>query len=147
MQVVWTHYGKQSGIWHVMKKRLEMTLHIFTGKLSRWCGISLLKKTQMPHNSFILCSSFWKSDSLFSVISLGENKVEKLIQNSRISLNSITHSRLIRTYPAGTRTDSSNYNPVPMWNSGCQIGKIYSITENNFSFSSWIDWLQCIIDP
>uniref|UniRef100_A0AAX7SUG4 Phosphoinositide phospholipase C n=1 Tax=Astatotilapia calliptera TaxID=8154 RepID=A0AAX7SUG4_ASTCA len=24
-------------------------------------------------------------------------------------------------YPAGSRTDSSNYNPVPMWNVGCQI--------------------------
>uniref|UniRef100_A0AAY5EKY8 Phosphoinositide phospholipase C n=1 Tax=Electrophorus electricus TaxID=8005 RepID=A0AAY5EKY8_ELEEL len=28
---------------------------------------------------------------------------------------------LSRIYPAGSRTDSSNYNPVQMWNSGCQI--------------------------
>uniref|UniRef100_A0A6Q2XVU5 Phosphoinositide phospholipase C n=1 Tax=Esox lucius TaxID=8010 RepID=A0A6Q2XVU5_ESOLU len=28
---------------------------------------------------------------------------------------------LSRIYPAGSRTDSSNYNPVPMWNTGCQI--------------------------
>lgn len=27
-----------------------------------------------------------------------------------------------RIYPAGSRTDSSNYNPVPLWNAGCQIG-------------------------
>uniref|UniRef100_A0A8C4I963 Phosphoinositide phospholipase C n=1 Tax=Dicentrarchus labrax TaxID=13489 RepID=A0A8C4I963_DICLA len=26
-----------------------------------------------------------------------------------------------RIYPAGIRTDSSNYNPVPLWNAGCQI--------------------------
>uniref|UniRef100_A0A671SG66 Phosphoinositide phospholipase C n=1 Tax=Sinocyclocheilus anshuiensis TaxID=1608454 RepID=A0A671SG66_9TELE len=26
-----------------------------------------------------------------------------------------------RIYPAGSRTDSSNYNPVPLWNAGCQI--------------------------
>lgn len=31
--------------------------------------------------------------------------------------------KLSRIYPAGSRTDSSNYNPVPMWNAGCQIGK------------------------
>ncbi len=30
--------------------------------------------------------------------------------------------KLSRIYPAGSRTDSSNYNPVPLWNAGCQIG-------------------------
>ncbi|CDQ94369.1 unnamed protein product [Oncorhynchus mykiss] len=40
--------------------------------------------------------------------------------------NSYIHhnvDKLSRIYPAGTRTDSSNYNPVPLWNAGCQIGK------------------------
>ncbi|BFZ04244.1 hypothetical protein BsWGS_07283 [Bradybaena similaris] len=60
-------------------------------------------------------------DLFFNVISLGENKVEKLIQSDPTGLNAITHHRLIRTYPAGSRTDSSNYNPVPMWNHGCQV--------------------------
>lgn len=31
-------------------------------------------------------------------------------------------NKLNRVYPAGSRTDSSNYNPVPLWNAGCQIG-------------------------
>ena len=31
--------------------------------------------------------------------------------------------QMSRTYPAGSRVNSSNYNPVPMWNSGCQIGE------------------------
>ncbi|KAK7099384.1 1-phosphatidylinositol 4,5-bisphosphate phosphodiesterase delta-1-like isoform X2 [Littorina saxatilis] len=57
----------------------------------------------------------------FLVYSLGENKVEKLMGTSAMGLNVVTHSKLIRTYPAGTRTDSSNYNPVPMWNHGCQV--------------------------
>ena len=30
--------------------------------------------------------------------------------------------QLSRIYPAGRRVDSSNYNPVPLWNMGCQIG-------------------------
>eukprot|EP00064_Thunnus_orientalis_P025467 superscaffoldBa00012942_g25840 len=29
--------------------------------------------------------------------------------------------KLSRIYPKGTRTNSSNYNPVPLWNAGCQI--------------------------
>lgn len=33
--------------------------------------------------------------------------------------------KLSRVYPAGSRTDSSNYNPVPLWNAGCQIGTDY----------------------
>lgn len=31
-------------------------------------------------------------------------------------------NHLSRIYPAGRRTDSSNYSPVEMWNGGCQIG-------------------------
>lgn len=31
-------------------------------------------------------------------------------------------NHLSRIYPAGWRTDSSNYSPVEMWNGGCQIG-------------------------
>lgn len=34
--------------------------------------------------------------------------------------------KLSRIYPAGSRTDSSNYNPVPMWNVGCQIGTVHA---------------------
>lgn len=32
--------------------------------------------------------------------------------------------KLSRIYPAGTRTDSSNYNPVALWNAGCQMGNL-----------------------
>nr|KAG5702905.1 hypothetical protein BaRGS_034678 [Batillaria attramentaria] len=57
----------------------------------------------------------------FVVFSLGESKVEKVMSTNALGLNIVTHTKLIRTYPAGTRTDSSNYNPVPAWNHGCQI--------------------------
>lgn len=39
--------------------------------------------------------------------------------NSLVRHN-VTH--LSRIYPAGWRTDSSNYSPMEMWNGGCQIG-------------------------
>lgn len=35
--------------------------------------------------------------------------------------------KLSRIYPGGFRTDSSNYNPVPMWNVGCQIGTVSAL--------------------
>lgn len=32
--------------------------------------------------------------------------------------------KLSRVYPSGAvRTNSSNFDPVPLWNAGCQIGK------------------------
>jgi len=32
-----------------------------------------------------------------------------------------TERQLVRTYPAGSRIDSSNYNPIPMWNAGIHM--------------------------
>ena len=32
-----------------------------------------------------------------------------------------TERQLVRTYPSGLRTDSSNYDPLPMWNHGIQM--------------------------
>ena len=32
-----------------------------------------------------------------------------------------TERQLVRTYPKGVRFDSSNYNPLPMWNCGMQM--------------------------
>lgn len=56
-------------------------------------------------------------------VSLGENKALKLIDNDRDGVIKLNQHMLVRTYPAGSRTDSSNYNPVPMWNAGCQVGE------------------------
>ena len=36
--------------------------------------------------------------------------------------------QLSRIYPAGSRVNSSNYDPVNMWNCGCQIG-VYGVNE------------------
>lgn len=53
--------------------------------------------------------------------SFTEGKAWKLAQES--GTNFIHHNirHFSRIYPAGWRTDSSNYNPVDMWNVGCQI--------------------------
>ncbi|KAL7976451.1 hypothetical protein Chor_008400 [Crotalus horridus] len=53
--------------------------------------------------------------------SFSEGRLLKLAQESGIDLIHHNVQHLSRIYPAGWRTDSSNYNPVEMWNIGCQI--------------------------
>ena len=67
---------------------------------------------------------FFSGDINFNVVSLAEKKIGKLLDTESDGVARYTRSTLIRTYPAGTRTDSSNYNPVPMWCGGCQVGRI-----------------------
>ncbi|XP_060600026.1 1-phosphatidylinositol 4,5-bisphosphate phosphodiesterase eta-2-like isoform X4 [Ruditapes philippinarum] len=57
----------------------------------------------------------------FTVVSLVEKKISKLLDSEIDAVSRYTRSVLIRTYPDGTRTNSSNYNPVPMWCGGCQV--------------------------
>ncbi|KAG8443531.1 hypothetical protein GDO86_012076, partial [Hymenochirus boettgeri] len=53
--------------------------------------------------------------------SLVEGKAQKLGQESGVKFIKHNTRQLIRIYPDGIRTDSSNYSPVQMWNVGCQI--------------------------
>lgn len=55
--------------------------------------------------------------------SLGENKMLKLTKPGfqARDLATYAHKHLVRVYPAGSRTASSNYDPTPAWNAGCQI--------------------------
>ncbi|CAC5426378.1 PLCD [Mytilus coruscus] len=81
----------------------------------------------------------WKLSSKFSAIvgmkavsykgieetlPTGENKMLKIIEHDPEGLNKLTQELFVRTYPAGSSTDSSNYNLTPMWNVGCQVGEI-----------------------
>lgn len=54
--------------------------------------------------------------------SFPETKAEKLICQQENKFFIKYHQvQFSRVYPKGQRIDSSNYNPVPMWNSGCQM--------------------------
>ncbi|XP_037072934.1 LOW QUALITY PROTEIN: 1-phosphatidylinositol 4,5-bisphosphate phosphodiesterase gamma-1-like, partial [Pollicipes pollicipes] len=54
--------------------------------------------------------------------SFPETKVEKWVQPAQVKFF-LWYNRLqlSRVYPKGQRIDSSNYNPVPMWNAGSQM--------------------------
>eukprot|EP00903_Cladosiphon_okamuranus_P007222 g7010.t1 len=51
----------------------------------------------------------------------GEQKTEKLLKKSPEDWVLYNTRNMSRIYPAGSRVDSSNYDPVPSWNVGCQI--------------------------
>nr|CAB3264932.1 1-phosphatidylinositol 4,5-bisphosphate phosphodiesterase zeta-1 [Phallusia mammillata] len=53
--------------------------------------------------------------------SFSETKAFKLVKTNLNEAIEYHKYHLSRTYPAGIRTDSSNYDPQPMWNAGFQI--------------------------
>ena len=59
----------------------------------------------------------------YEMSSFGENKTKKFIKEKSSDFIEYNKRQLSRIYPAGSRVDSSNYNPFMAWSSGCQIGK------------------------
>ncbi|XP_078392571.1 1-phosphatidylinositol 4,5-bisphosphate phosphodiesterase delta-1a isoform X1 [Cetorhinus maximus] len=57
----------------------------------------------------------------YEMSSFVENKFNKLAQETAKPFIHLNTRQLSRIYPAGLRTDSSNYSPLDMWNAGCQI--------------------------
>ena len=62
------------------------------------------------------------SGTFVNMSSFNESKTLKLIEVDG-GCHYIQHNayQLSRVYPAGIRYDSSNYDPIPMWNAGCQV--------------------------
>ncbi|KAK1807005.1 hypothetical protein P4O66_004836, partial [Electrophorus voltai] len=63
-----------------------------------------------------------EKQAFYEMASFKESKAKQLAEHSGAEFVHHNIDKLSRIYPAGSRTDSSNYNPVQMWNSGCQIG-------------------------
>ncbi|XP_058486582.1 1-phosphatidylinositol 4,5-bisphosphate phosphodiesterase delta-1a isoform X2 [Solea solea] len=61
------------------------------------------------------------NQAFYEMSSFKESKAFNLADTSANAFMHHNMDKLSRIYPAGSRTDSSNYNPVPMWNVGCQI--------------------------
>ena len=55
--------------------------------------------------------------------SYSEKKALKLVEEEPTDFVRHATHQLCRIYPAGTRTDSSNYTPMDMWNVGAQLGQ------------------------
>uniref|UniRef100_A0A672HD11 Phosphoinositide phospholipase C n=1 Tax=Salarias fasciatus TaxID=181472 RepID=A0A672HD11_SALFA len=61
------------------------------------------------------------NQDFYEMSSFKESKAFSLADTSATAFIHHNMDKLSRIYPAGSRTNSSNYNPVPMWNVGCQI--------------------------
>ncbi|XP_038074700.1 1-phosphatidylinositol 4,5-bisphosphate phosphodiesterase eta-2-like isoform X2 [Patiria miniata] len=61
--------------------------------------------------------------------SLGEMRASNLVATKAPDFAQFTASHLCRVYPSAYRIDSSNYNPQPMWNCGCQLVALNYQTE------------------
>jgi phosphatidylinositol phospholipase C, delta len=71
------------------------------------------------------------------IVSINESKVAELFGSGKVDVLQRYNSRnLTRVYPKGTRVDSSNYNPMVAWASGCQI------TALNFQTADLGMWLN-----
>uniref|UniRef100_A0A1X7VUT6 Phosphoinositide phospholipase C n=1 Tax=Amphimedon queenslandica TaxID=400682 RepID=A0A1X7VUT6_AMPQE len=57
----------------------------------------------------------------FHMSSFGESSAFKSSEESGAHFLEYNKKHLSRTYPSGRRVDSSNYEPINMWNAGCQI--------------------------
>ena len=62
-------------------------------------------------------------DDCKQMSSFGESKADDLADDHPKEFVKHNQFQLSRIYPAGRRTDSSNYNPCKFWNTGCQIGR------------------------
>uniref|UniRef100_A0A915IXH7 Phosphoinositide phospholipase C n=1 Tax=Romanomermis culicivorax TaxID=13658 RepID=A0A915IXH7_ROMCU len=59
--------------------------------------------------------------SCYQVASLNETAAKKLCRKQPLKLIAYTRDHVVRTYPAGMRIDSSNFNPFMFWTFGLQM--------------------------
>lgn len=76
--------------------------------------------------------------SIFEMCSIDELKVLKHARSPPLakSIIGFNKNQCCRTYPKGSRFDSSNYSPIPAWILGCQMVAL------NFQYSSECMWIN-----
>lgn len=66
----------------------------------------------------------------YQVPSLNEYTAKKLCRKTPLAVIAFTESQLMRSYPAGMRIDSSNFNPITFWAFGLQMAAINYQTDD-----------------
>ena len=79
----------------------------------------LAEKISMKLTDFLISAGCGK---FYEMCSLPEARVENYSNKKHAEkLLQFNRHQLCRVYPQGTRINSSNYDPVPLWNNGCQM--------------------------
>ncbi|KAM9842970.1 1-phosphatidylinositol 4,5-bisphosphate phosphodiesterase beta-2 [Aulostomus maculatus] len=72
-------------------------------------------------NKFVSFDNARKKNKSYIISSFVETKGETMIAKTAVEFVEYNKRQMSRIYPKGTRVDSSNYNPQPFWNVGCQM--------------------------
>uniref|UniRef100_A0A6J0SML8 Phosphoinositide phospholipase C n=1 Tax=Pogona vitticeps TaxID=103695 RepID=A0A6J0SML8_9SAUR len=59
--------------------------------------------------------------SMGNVLSFSETRAHQVVQQKAEQFMNYNQKQLTRIYPSAYRIDSSNFNPLPYWNVGCQL--------------------------
>ncbi|CAJ0928499.1 unnamed protein product [Ranitomeya imitator] len=73
--------------------------------------------------------TFNKYRSTGNVLSFSETRAHQVVQQKSEQFMMYNQKQLTRIYPSAYRIDSSNFNPVPYWNSGIQLVALNYQTE------------------
>eukprot|EP00698_Gefionella_okellyi_P008306 TRINITY_DN2057_c0_g1_i1.p1 TRINITY_DN2057_c0_g1~~TRINITY_DN2057_c0_g1_i1.p1 ORF type:complete len:642 (-),score=155.79 TRINITY_DN2057_c0_g1_i1:1906-3831(-) len=78
--------------------------------------------SELIHLKSVHFKSFDRADArCYEMSSFSERKVGSFLKKQPQELVAYNRKQMARIYPMGIRFDSSNYDPVPSWNAGCQI--------------------------
>lgn len=76
-----------------------------------------------------------------NVLSFSETRAHQVVQQKSEQFMVYNQKQLTRIYPSAYRIDSSNFNPLPYWNAGCQLG-VY--TSGRSSSPRVLGWGCCL---
>ena len=82
-----------------------------------------LKVRKSPANTYDVTHLTFSTGPCYHNSSFSEHSVYKHAEHNGVQFVRYNVTQLSRIYPAGTRVDSSNYDPVKAWNVGCQLGE------------------------
>ena len=99
--------------------------------------VSLLNLLFISKLSLFLSRASEMQGRFYEMSSFPENKVERFASRRYASSFARYNFRqLSRVYPKGTRVDSSNYDPQPIWNCGSQLVALNYQTPGKPAFST-----------
>ncbi|KAH0624094.1 hypothetical protein JD844_007456 [Phrynosoma platyrhinos] len=104
-----TFSGRESGQLHRLGRRRK------TMKLCR--DLSDL----VVYTNSVAAQDIVDDGSVGNVLSFSETRAHQVVQQKAEQFMLYNQKQLTRIYPSAYRIDSSNFNPLPYWNVGCQL--------------------------
>uniref|UniRef100_A0A8C3VBX8 Phosphoinositide phospholipase C n=1 Tax=Catharus ustulatus TaxID=91951 RepID=A0A8C3VBX8_CATUS len=102
-----------------------------TGSIERPCRLGRRRKTVklcralsdlVVYTNSVAAQDIVDDGSTGNVLSFSETRAHQAVQQKAEQFMLYNQRQLTRVYPSAYRIDSSNFNPVPYWNVGCQLG-------------------------